>query len=221
LGLVGTILGSLRRTERSYSEGMRTLSRLVPLALVAVALSLPSSTPTAFAATQDISISGSAFHSALVVVAQGTTVRWTNNDGITHSTKSYQGFWSSPNLAPGTSYSQTPTFLSAGSYSYYCRQHPTHMIGAVQVPLKAPSSAANGFTLRWSSASSTPSNRGFDIQKKAPGADSWTVLKRNTQTRSMFLNPTRNGTWRFRARTDNRTTGKSSLWSPVKTVSVS
>jgi hypothetical protein len=37
----------------------------------------------------------------------------------------------------------------------------------------------------------------------------------------MFLNPTRNGTWSYRARTDNRSNGKSSLWSPVKTVSVS
>jgi hypothetical protein len=164
---------------------------------------------------------GSAFLDDSITVAQGTTVRWTNNDGTAHSSQSNQGFWSSPRLTGGARYSHTATFRSAGSYNYFCRQHPLHMFGVVMVRLKAPSSAPDGFTLRWSSASSTPSNRGFDVQKKAPGSSTWTVLKRNTQTRSMFLNPTRNGTWSYRARTDNRSNGKSSLWSPVKTVSVS
>src|SRR5688500_2056737 len=125
---------------------MRILSRILPLGLVAVALSVPSSTPTAYAVTKDVSISGHAFQNALVVVAQGTTVRWTNRDVVPHSSQSNQGFWSSPNLAQGASYSHTASFRSAGSYNYFCRQH--NMVGGVQVPLKAPSSAANGFTLR-------------------------------------------------------------------------
>jgi len=199
---------------------MRSLSRLVPLALVAAALSVPSSTPTANAATRDVAINGHAFTPGSIVVAQGTTVRWKNNDDVRHSSESTQGFWSTPTLDPGESSARTAAFRNAGTYGYYCRQHP--MIGAVSVPLKAPSSAANGFTLRWSSASATPSNRGFDVQKNAPGSDTgWVALKTNTQARSMFLNPTRNGTWRYRARTDNRDNGKSSLWSPVKLVTVS
>jgi plastocyanin len=204
---------------RAHNDLVRTLSRLVPLALVAVALSVPSSTPVAHAVTKDVSIINGAFQSNRVTVAQGTTVRWTNNGGMTHSTKSHQAFWSSPDLAPGTSYRHTATFQNAGSYTYFCRQHDP-MLGVVFVPLKAPSGAANGFTLRWSAIGSSLAKRGFDVQKKAPGG-TWTVLKRNTQTRSMFLNPTRNGTWSYRARTDNRSNGKSSLWSPVKTVSVS
>lgn len=202
---------------------MRTLTRLVPLGLVAAALSVPSSTPIAHAVTRDVSINGFAFNSASVLVAQGTTVRWTNNDGVPHSSQSNQGFWSSPNLGAGAKYSQTRAFLNAGSYRYHCRQH-THMTGVVRVPLKAPSSDADGFTLRWSSASSTPSNRRFDVQKKAPGTTTWAPLRSNTTTRSAFLNPTRTGTWRYRAKTENTSNLsdiRSSGWSPVKLVKVS
>lgn len=196
---------------------MRTLARLAPLALVAAALCVP---PPSTAATVNVSINNFAFVSSSITVAQGTTVRWTNNDGTTHSSQSNGGFWSSPNLGGGATYQQTSAFLNAGSYGYHCRQH-SHMTGMVRVPLKAPTGAANGFTLRWSSATSTPSNRGFDVQKMAPGSSTWVNLKINTQARSVFLNPTRNGTWKFRARTDNRSNAQSSGWSPTKSVSVS
>jgi plastocyanin len=104
---------------------MRLLARLAPLALVAVALSVPASTPPAAAVTKNVSISGQAFQSASVTVAQGTTVRWTNNDTVTHSSQSNGGFWSSPNLPARTTYQQTAAFRNAGSYAYHCRQHRT------------------------------------------------------------------------------------------------
>jgi len=199
---------------------MRQLARALPFALVGALLSA-GTPPSAVAVTRDVSISGFAFQSASITVTQGTTVRWTNNDGTTHSSESKGGFWSSPDLMPGDVYTQTAAFRSAGAYGYFCRQHGTSMSGVVRVSLKAPSSAANGFTLRWSRASSTPTTRGFDVQKMAPGTTTWTALRTNTQTRSAFLNPTRNGVWKYRARTDNRSNGSSSGWSPTRSVRVS
>jgi plastocyanin len=195
------------------------IPRLVALVLVALLLSIPSLSLPAQAATKSVSILDDAFHPGIVTVSQGDTVKWTNNDTHTHTSTSNKGFWTHT-IAQGDAYSQTAAFMNAGTYGYHCAIH-TFMTGSVKVPLKAPTAAANGFRLRWSSLSSTPSNRSFDVQKMAPSSSTWTALRTNTATRSAFLNPTRNGTWRYRARTDNLSNGKSSGWSPVKAVTVS
>jgi plastocyanin len=196
---------------------MRILVRLVALGLVALTFSVPSAQAT----TRSVSIMSHGFMPHTITANQGDTVKWTQDEvGAQHTSTSNKGFWSSGTLNTGASYSQTAAFMNAGTYGYHCAIH-TDMTGSVRVPLKAPDADANGFTLRWSSLSSTPPNRSFDVQKMAPGTSTWVSLRTNTTTRSAFLNPTRNGTWRYRARTDNRSNGKSSGWSPVKTVTVS
>jgi plastocyanin len=196
---------------------MRTLTRLVPLVLVALLCNMPS----AQASTRSVMIMSHGFMPQSITALQGDTVKWTDQEaGTQHTSTSNQGFWHSPLLSNGQSYSQTTAFKNAGTYGYHCNVH-TDMTGSVKVPLKAPAAAANGFRLRWSSLSSTPASRSFDVQKMAPGTSTWTALRTNTATRSVFLNPTRNGTWHYRARTDNHTTLKSSGWSPVRAVTVS
>ena len=200
---------------------MRPLTRLLPLGLVAAVLSVPVMSQPANAATVNVRINSFSFQPVTVSVVQGTTVKWSNEDNTVHNVVSLQGFWHSPDFALGGTYSQTTAFLSAGSYVYRCTHH-SGMIGTVRVRLKAPTSASGAFTLRWSSLSSTPSNRSFDVQKKAPGTSStWVALRTNTTSRSMSLNPVRNGTWRYRARTNRVLAGVSSGWSPVKSVTVS
>jgi len=198
---------------------MRTLSRLVPLGLVAVALSVPSSTPTAVAAPAPVSMLSMSYSPSPVIVAQGRSVTWTNTSGAPHTATSFQGFFTTPELGNGES--ATRVFSHAGTFRYFCTVHGTSMSGSVIVKLRAPVAAANGFTLRWSAVGSSLTNRRFDVQKMAPGTSTWTLLKSNTTTRSAFLNPSRNGTWKYRARTEKVSNGASSGWSPVKSVTVS
>ena len=56
-----------------------------------------------------------------LVVAMGTTVTWTNNDSIAHTTTSDTGVWDSGILAPGQSFSFT--FASTGTFPYHCAIH--------------------------------------------------------------------------------------------------
>ena len=63
-------------------------------------------------------------------VKVGTTVKWTNNDNVSHDVTSQNNLFFSGNLDPGATY--THTFQSAGSFPYYCTIHPL-MVGTITV----------------------------------------------------------------------------------------
>jgi plastocyanin len=63
-------------------------------------------------------------------VAVGTTVKWVNNDTVSHTSTSTTNVWASPTILPGNSYSFT--FQSRGSFPYYCVIHPG-MVGTITV----------------------------------------------------------------------------------------
>jgi len=65
-----------------------------------------------------------------VTVPRGSTVTWTNNDSIAHTSTSDSGAWSSGTMAPGATFSMT--FPTAGSFPYRCTIHP-NMVGTVNV----------------------------------------------------------------------------------------
>src|SRR5712692_4617853 len=65
-----------------------------------------------------------------VSVSAGTTVTWTNNDDVPHTSTSTTGVFDSGNVPAGGSYSLK--FQSAGSFSYYCIYHP-RMVGTIIV----------------------------------------------------------------------------------------
>jgi len=56
-----------------------------------------------------------------LVIATGTTVTWTNNDAIAHTSTSDSGVWDSGILSPGQSFSFA--FKQAGTYAYHCAIH--------------------------------------------------------------------------------------------------
>lgn len=172
------------------------------------------------AATVQVSIMNFGFHQATVTVGQGGTVEWTNNDGTAHTSTSLQGFWGSPHIAPGATFSESKAFLNAGTYPYRCNIH-TEMHGTVKVPLIATRTAAHGYTLRWSSASSTPTNRSFDVQIKRPGATTFGPFRTKTTALKALFNPATAGSYAFRARTRIISTGTTSGWSPVRTLTIS
>jgi plastocyanin len=202
---------------------MRRFARVLPLGLVAVLLSAPGTTPAAVAAPVQVEMLSHSYSPATAIVGLGGQVRWRNASGLQHTATSNQGFFFSP-LLNGNGDTATLTFQHAGSFGYYCEVHGPTMAGTVKVPLRAPTGAASGFTLRWSAVGSNLDGRRFDVQKKAPGTSTWTWLKSNTTTRSVFLNPARNGTWRYRARSENignLSNIMASGWSPTKLVRVS
>jgi plastocyanin len=89
-----------------------------------------TTTTTPPVAANAVSIAGMAFSPATLTVAIGTTVIWTNNDGMTHTVTSDATNFDSGDLVPGSKFSQV--FSVAGTYPYHCTIHPT-MKGTIVV----------------------------------------------------------------------------------------
>lgn len=99
----------------------------------------PTTAPAATAATTlapatadavEIEISGFTFSPGEITVARGTTVTWTNNDGVDHAILSEDGSVLSPPMGDGDTFSFT--FDSAGVFPYICTFHP-EMTGTIIV----------------------------------------------------------------------------------------
>ena len=75
-----------------------------------------------------ITISNFSFTPALLTVAAGATVTWTNSDSTAHAVRFPDQ--DGPAIATGASYSRT--FSAPGSYTYQCSIHP-YMTGTVVV----------------------------------------------------------------------------------------
>jgi plastocyanin len=65
-----------------------------------------------------------------VVIGVNNTVTWVNNDNAAHTITAKDGSFGSGNIGSGGSY--TYTFMTPGTYSYYCAYH-SWMIGSVVV----------------------------------------------------------------------------------------
>lgn len=88
----------------------------------------PAERPLAEPVTVLVSITGGRFLPTAVNAQVGDTVKWTNEDTVTHTVTG--GPFSSPRLAPGESYQVVVT--EAGTVSYGCTLHPA-MAGQVIV----------------------------------------------------------------------------------------
>jgi plastocyanin len=78
----------------------------------------------------EVSIKDMAFSPSSLTVSAGTTVKFTNNDGVTHTVTSNTSVFDSGSLSAGNTYSFT--FSTAGTYPYYCKIH-TSMTGTIVV----------------------------------------------------------------------------------------
>jgi plastocyanin len=95
----------------------------------------PSSTSTGPSVTAGIpggasALSSTAFGTNPLTIAVGTTVAWTNNDSIAHTSTADASQWNSGTINPGQTFRFT--FTSAGRYTYHCTIHP-NMVGTVTV----------------------------------------------------------------------------------------
>ena len=121
------------------------------------------------------------------------------------------------------------TFQAAGIYPYrsVAAGDPTRMTGTVRVPLQvSPTSGETNtaFTITWSSQSL--SGYVFDVETRFRPAGStrwgsWSAFARSTpSTSGMFVPDKGAGTYGFRARLRNSSTGRVSDFSPVETTAV-
>ncbi len=161
------------------------------------------------------------FDPAVFVNAQGQNVTWGNVSATTtHSTSSNNGFWST-DAAPGNT--ATQLFNEAGQFLYHCRFH-SQMTGRVVVPLESSAATTTvgvPVTIKWAQ-SVLVSPFVEDIQLKRPGRRHHYRFWQTGQTAtSGNFTPGRAGTYRFRARLRNTTTGRASAFSQVLTISVS
>lgn len=185
------------------------------LAVLAPFLLLPPAT----SATYKVVMEDNLFTPARLSVPLGSSVFWTNGDGVTHTATSNQGLFNTGDVIGGGG--KTLLFPFAGSFGYYCKYHRSMgMTGAIFVPVSGPSSDPDRFRLRWATDAASLTNRTFDVQKMAPGTTTWVTQYSNTKNRYLDTWPSRTGTWKYRVRTDNTVAGTSSGWSPVKYVKV-
>lgn len=77
-----------------------------------------------------VSILDYSFEATTVEIPVGTTVTWTNDGGVIHTTTSTDGLWDSGIMSSGDVFSHT--FDEAGSFTYICTVHPI-MIGTIVV----------------------------------------------------------------------------------------
>ena len=91
--------------------------------------------PAPVVGTNDISIQNMSFISGNKTVSVGTTIKWTNLDGIAHTVTSGipgspSGVFDSGNINPQGTFSYT--FNQAGVFNYYCKIHSS-MTGTITV----------------------------------------------------------------------------------------
>lgn len=71
--------------------------------------------------TLTIAMQGAAFGPQLDTVTVGSTVTWSNQDGIEHTTTSDGGLWESGVMAGGQNFQHE--YTQTGEYPYHCRFH--------------------------------------------------------------------------------------------------
>src|SRR5437764_10615532 len=130
----------------------RRTGRMAVLALTAVAgvALLPAAPATA--ATTDAKISNFRFSPDPLTIPVGTTVQWTNDDGVTHTVTAGDGSFDSGGVSPHTTF--THTFNQAGTIAYHCAIH-TSMQGTIKVKATTPTTAPPAPTTTTTAAPTT------------------------------------------------------------------
>src|SRR5215469_1890642 len=127
----GLILGSILILLLAGC-GSSTAAATAPTATTApTAAPTATTAPTAAATVTSgsqvaIAIQGFAFNPQTITIKVGTTVTWTDKDGVSHTVTSLSGpasFNSGALAASGGTFHFT--FTKAGTYSYHCMIHPS------------------------------------------------------------------------------------------------
>jgi len=71
----------------------------------------------------EILIQGMAFSPSTITFTAGTTITWTNKDGVPHTVTSNTGIFNSGSIGSNGTYSHL--FNTAGTFPYKCTIHPS------------------------------------------------------------------------------------------------
>ena len=112
----------------------------IAIALVTVVLAMAAVVPVASAQSVDLQVQIDQFIFApqRITVKTGTTVTWINDDDIPHIVVSNNKLFKLKTLDTKDSFSFT--FMTPGTYDYFCSLHP-HMTGTVVVEAATGSNA--------------------------------------------------------------------------------
>jgi plastocyanin len=103
------------------ADVLRALSRYAWLGTLLIAVSmLPAVVPVG--PTHSEVMIQTAFSPTPITLAPGSTVTWTNLDGVAHMVIADDGSWGSGTLEEGGRYSHV--FTSPGTHRYHCAVHP-------------------------------------------------------------------------------------------------
>jgi plastocyanin len=111
----------------------------IAIALVTVVLAMAAIAPVAKSVDLQVQIDQFIFSPQRIIVKTGTTVTWVNDDDIPHTVVSNNKLFKSKTLDTKDSFSFT--FMTPGTYDYFCSLHP-HMTGAVVVEAATGNNAA-------------------------------------------------------------------------------
>ena len=193
------------------------MSRVAAVVAAGLLLAALTASPAEAAA---VSIVNYAFSPQVISTPQGSTVTWTNDGSVTH-TSTQNGplaYWNTGNIASGSS--DSATIRAAGVYAYHCNIHPSLMTGKVKVPiLVSPSSGTTATIFTLTLASSTAAGYVYDVQQKI-GDGAWTAWMTGVATRTVTFDPSAAGTYRFRSRLRRTSDGAKTGYSPAKKITV-
>ncbi|ACA19120.1 blue (type 1) copper domain protein [Methylobacterium sp. 4-46] len=102
-----------------------------------LALPLLAALGPARAAAASVRIENFVFSPALLVVAPGSVVTWTNADDIPHVVAAEDGSFHSPALDTDERFAAR--FERPGQVRYFCALHP-HMVGVIEIRASAEAS---------------------------------------------------------------------------------
>lgn len=71
----------------------------------------------------EVWIQGMAFSPSTIPVTAGTTITWTNKDGVAHTVTSNTGLFDSGSISNSGTYSHM--FSTVGTFPYICTIHPS------------------------------------------------------------------------------------------------
>jgi len=74
--------------------------------------------------TNEVWIQNMAFSPITITVTAGTTISWTNKDGVAHTVTSNTGLFDSGSISSGSG-TYSHMFSTAGTFPYHCTVHPS------------------------------------------------------------------------------------------------
>ncbi|HZP51039.1 cupredoxin domain-containing protein [Actinocrinis sp.] len=154
LGTAAAAASALLLAQAATHPGARTA-----VAQGTTTLNVADAAATAATSASTIEIKNYAFAPKSATVATGVKVTWVNEDSVPHTVTSKSGpaSFDSGQINPGASYSAI--FMTAGTYSYYCIDHP-QMVATITVTGGSGGGGGSPSSMPSSHPSSTPSGGG-------------------------------------------------------------